>query len=144
MKMYFLLKMGIFQSAMLVYQRVYGCFQKQWYPQIIHFNRVFHYKPSILGCPFFWKHTCWFTRGYLSPSIPPPLPFSLPVAMVPLNLAFTVLVEGISDKYGKVENSLDGLDWSKTFHKKMEVSRWEKNEAKILCCFFLWLFVKWV
>ena len=27
-----------------------------WYPQIIHFNRVFHYKPSILGYPDFWKH----------------------------------------------------------------------------------------
>ncbi len=25
-----------------------GCFQKYGYPQIIHFNRVFHYKPSIL------------------------------------------------------------------------------------------------
>ena len=26
-------------------------------PQIIHFNRVFHYKPSILGfSPYFWKH----------------------------------------------------------------------------------------
>ena len=25
-------------------------------PQIIHFNRVFHYKPSILGYPCFWKH----------------------------------------------------------------------------------------
>ena len=26
-------------------------------PQIIHFNRVFHYKPSILGeTPLFWKH----------------------------------------------------------------------------------------
>ena len=22
---------------------LYGCFQKQWYPQIIHFNRAFHY-----------------------------------------------------------------------------------------------------
>lgn len=33
----------------------------------------------------------------------------VPVAMVPLNLVFTVLVEGISDRYGKVENSLDGL-----------------------------------
>jgi len=28
-----------------------GYFRKQWYPQIIHFNRVFHYKPSILGYP---------------------------------------------------------------------------------------------
>ena len=26
------------------------------YPQIIHFNRVFHYKPSILGYRYFWKH----------------------------------------------------------------------------------------
>ena len=25
-------------------------------PQIIHFNRVFHYKPSILGYPYVWKH----------------------------------------------------------------------------------------
>ena len=28
----------------------------QCYPQIIHFNRVFHCKPSILGYPYFWKH----------------------------------------------------------------------------------------
>ena len=34
----------------------YGCFQQLWYPQIIHFNRVFHYKPSILGYRYFWKH----------------------------------------------------------------------------------------
>ena len=34
----------------------FGCFQKLWYPQIIHFNTVFHYKPSILGYPYFWKH----------------------------------------------------------------------------------------
>ena len=25
-------------------------------PPIIHVNRVFHYKPSILGYPYFWKH----------------------------------------------------------------------------------------
>ena len=24
-------------------------------PQIIHFNRVFHYQSSILGYPYFWK-----------------------------------------------------------------------------------------
>ena len=35
----------------------YGGFLKWWYPQIIHFNRVFRYKPSILGYyPYFWKH----------------------------------------------------------------------------------------
>ena len=35
---------------------IIGCFQKEGYPQIINFNRVFHYKPSILGYPYFWKH----------------------------------------------------------------------------------------
>ena len=25
-------------------------------PKIIHFNKAFHYKPSILGYHFFWKH----------------------------------------------------------------------------------------
>ena len=25
-------------------------------PQTIHVNGVFHYKPSILGYPYFWKH----------------------------------------------------------------------------------------
>ena len=35
---------------------IYGCFQKYWYPQIIHFNRVFHYKPSILGYHYLWKY----------------------------------------------------------------------------------------
>ena len=37
---------------------LYGCFRKQGYPQTIHFNRVFHYKPSILGYPYNWKHPC--------------------------------------------------------------------------------------
>ncbi len=31
-------------------------FPKRDNPQIIHFNRVFHYKPYILGYPYFWKH----------------------------------------------------------------------------------------
>ena len=31
-------------------------FPKILYPRIIHFNRAFHYKPSILGYPYFWKH----------------------------------------------------------------------------------------
>ena len=26
--------------------------------QIIYFNRVFHYKPSILGYHYFWKYSC--------------------------------------------------------------------------------------
>ena len=41
-----------------VVRQPYGCFLKWWYPQIIHFNRVFLYKPSILGGfpPIFRKH----------------------------------------------------------------------------------------
>ena len=34
-------------------------FLKWWYPQIIYFNRVFHYKPSILGYHYFRKHPFW-------------------------------------------------------------------------------------
>ena len=45
-----------FDPTMHIYQKLYGCFLKWWYPHIIHFKRVFHYKPSILGYPYFWKH----------------------------------------------------------------------------------------
>ncbi len=38
---------------------IWGCFQKWGYPQIIHPNRVFHYKPSILRYHYFWKHP-WY------------------------------------------------------------------------------------
>ena len=31
---------------------IYGCFRKRRYPQIFHFDKVFHYKPSILGYPY--------------------------------------------------------------------------------------------
>ena len=39
-----------------------GCFRKWWYPQVIHFNRDFHYKSSILGSPYFWKHPVGETK----------------------------------------------------------------------------------
>ena len=38
------------------WKRLYGCFRKWWYPQTIQFNRDFHYKSSILGYPYVWKH----------------------------------------------------------------------------------------
>ena len=51
----------------IVAQVGYGGFLKWWYPQIIHFYRVFHYKPSILGYPYFWKHPyASFLGGYWS------------------------------------------------------------------------------
>ena len=40
-------------------------FPKIWYPQIIHFNRVFHHKPSILGYPYCWKHPYAYIFMYL-------------------------------------------------------------------------------
>ena len=45
---------------------VCGCFQKWRYPQITLFIRVFHYKPSILGYPYCWKHPCCI-NPHLSP-----------------------------------------------------------------------------
>ena len=44
------------QRSLVTKWKVDGCFLEWWYPQIIHFNRVFHYKPSILGYPYSWKH----------------------------------------------------------------------------------------
>ena len=38
-------------------------FQKYGYPQIIHFNRSFHYKPSILGVPLFLEIPAWVSHG---------------------------------------------------------------------------------
>ena len=32
-------------------------------PKSSHFNRVFHYKPSILGFPYFWKHPYLIQNG---------------------------------------------------------------------------------
>ena len=32
-------------------------------PKSSNFNRVFHYKPSILGYPYFWKHPITFKRN---------------------------------------------------------------------------------
>ena len=60
------------------HQKTYGCFQKRGYPQLIHFDRVFHYKPIHFGffSPVFgnthiinrsniWCNFC-FCRGRLS------------------------------------------------------------------------------
>ena len=51
--------------------KLYGCFRKWWYPQIIHLNRVFHYKPSILGTPifgnthiFYYTSETWIIRAF--------------------------------------------------------------------------------
>ena len=43
----------LFWGALFSSMGFYGCFRKWWYPQIIQFNRDFHYKSSILGYPYF-------------------------------------------------------------------------------------------
>ena len=43
------------QTQRNAYFPLYGGFLEWWYPQIIHFNRDFHYKSSILGYPYFWN-----------------------------------------------------------------------------------------
>ena len=49
--------------GLLVLLRVYmGVSKNSGNPQIIHFNRVFRYKPSILGYPYFWKHPCVLSK----------------------------------------------------------------------------------
>ena len=49
---------NLLESPMAHERRFIWGFPKKWWvkPQIIYFNRVFHYKPSILGYPYFWKH----------------------------------------------------------------------------------------
>ena len=45
-----------------IYIYIYGGFLKWGYPQIMHFNRIFHYKPSILGTPIYGNpHIVIFT-----------------------------------------------------------------------------------
>ena len=48
-----------------IYICIYGCFRKWWYPQIINSNRVFPYKPAILGYHYFWKHPYIYICMYI-------------------------------------------------------------------------------
>ena len=42
-----------------------GCFLKWWYPQIIHFNRVFHYKTIHFGVPLSWETPIWIFKMHI-------------------------------------------------------------------------------
>ena len=42
-------------TNLYIYSYIYEGFLKQGDPQIIHFNGIFPYKPSILGYPHLWK-----------------------------------------------------------------------------------------
>ena len=53
------------------FPQLYGCFRKRRYPQIININRVFHYKPSILGetPPIFGNTHITVLPNMMSPSL---------------------------------------------------------------------------
>ena len=66
-----------FQSVCFMYQtywcrktlcQQYGCFLEWWYHQIIHFNRVLHYKPSIFENHHFRKPP-YFKESWIA--VPP-------------------------------------------------------------------------
>ena len=50
-------------SPGLVGQREIGVSKNRCTPQIIHLNRVFHYKPSILGYPYFLETSKFYVKG---------------------------------------------------------------------------------
>ena len=47
-----------------IYIYTYGGFLKWGYPQIIHLNGIFHYKPTVLGYPHLWKTPYIYTHTY--------------------------------------------------------------------------------
>ena len=57
-----------FEADTVVSYESYECFWKWWVfpPNHPLENRVFHYKPSILGYPYFWKHPCNTLARYMS------------------------------------------------------------------------------
>ena len=104
-----------------------GVSKNRGYPQTIHFNRVFHYKPSILGYPYFRKHpdgptSCigWFI---MAPHYPPPF--------------------GSGNRHLLPPGSVQGLIWSEdvhwasscsvqTFHNKQQTTKNMGNRQPLL------------
>ena len=92
-------------------------------PPIIHFNRVFHYKPSILGYPYVWKHP--FTFRHLVPCTPTTQPrtyrdtFTCPAGRGCKLEGIHLLTRRIQPTY--IESTLQGTNIS---HQKSLLSRW--------------------
>ena len=99
-------------SSQPFYVHLYGCFLKWWYLQIIHFNRVFHYKPSILGYHYFRKHPYIIPLHSFLPS------GSVCVSICPLSLEVKAM---ISAYIWQRSRNLD--DWNETFNGQQEILR---------------------
>ena len=88
----------------------YGGFLKWWYPQIIHFHRVFHYKPSILGYPFFLETPIFIQRpgNLIFQKLPGLSTFGGVESVVFFNLRFFV------------QQNSDTFPWQKSLSRSLE------------------------
>ena len=99
------------------------------YPQIIHFNKVFHYKPSILGYPYFWKHP---SKGIL------PSPISQHFSGTN-----TIFLEWGGNQ--KVPSSATHKNWTPHLHSERsrhpdQLCHWSRR----FWVDFFWLFQSWL
>ena len=106
-------------------QWIYGCFQKLGYLQIIHFNRVFHYKPSILGYPYFWKHPYTIILSKNNLKYQPPLSLA---QMVP---SFVWYENPLLDRSLMIFTEMD--NWSFVKHNS-SLHPWVKLRVIIQTC----------
>ena len=133
-----------------------GCFRKWWYPQIIQFNRDFHYKSSILGYHYFWKHPnkpfVFTLRGTtnqwdLSPSFPllldgtgTTLPFPTKTASRRKDVQFTDngVTELGCEFLGRTLGSGDRTDRRPTSLDVRCNKNWGNGECVAFCFFAFW------
>ena len=92
-------------SSQPFYVHLYGCFLKWWYLQIIHFNRVFHYKPSILGYHYFRKTPIYYTSSLL------PATWFNRVSICPLSLEVKAMISAYI-----LQRSRNLDDWNETLN----------------------------
>ena len=76
-------------------------------PQIIHFNRVCHYKPSILRYPYFWKHS--------DGSLLPPK-FETAILFSGLKATHFLADDFASNRNGRLRRNLLSRWYTCTFH----------------------------
>ena len=97
-------------------------------PQIIHFNRVFHYKPSILGAhPYFWKYPNlgpFVAALHFTPL--PPLPAPPDAAPWP-QAQWPSQTTGAASLLGRPGKRPPGLEATPTTRKSFWISRETKT-----------------
>ena len=85
-----------------------GVSKNNWYPQIIHSNRVFHYKPSILGYPYFWETSIYvFTYSNCGNMVIRQNYNILEHVTISTNILIHLILVGGFNPYEKYESKLD-------------------------------------